>query len=59
VTAGPEPALDRLATSVVGRAAVQLGVATTAAERDDAFRLRYEVAVAEGWRSQAELPDGR
>lgn len=59
MTAGPVPALDRLAAGVVARAAVQLGVAATAAERDDAFRLRYEVVVAEGWRSPAELPDGR
>jgi hypothetical protein len=53
-------ALDRLAERLVGAAPVlRVAVATTAAEHDAAFRLRYEQVIRHGWAPHEELSDGR
>jgi len=56
---GGVPALDRLAGRLVdATSALRVAVATTPAERDAAFRLRYEQVVSQGWRSRNDLPAG-
>jgi N-acyl-L-homoserine lactone synthetase len=59
--AGPAgvTALDHLAERLVETAPnLCVVIATTGAERDAGFRLRYQQVVDQGWASREELPDG-
>jgi hypothetical protein len=59
--AGPAgvTALDHLAERLVETAPnLRVVIATTAAERDAGFRLRYQQVVDQRWASREELPDG-
>src|SRR5689334_7861676 len=59
--AGPAgvTALDHLAERLVESASnLRVVVATTAAERDAGFRLRYRQVVDQGWAPPDELPEG-
>ena len=52
-------ALDRLSERLlVAAPELRVAVAGTAAEREAAYRLRYEQVVAHGWADREQLPDG-
>lgn len=52
-------ALDRLSEHLLGAAtAVRVAVATTDAEREATYRLRYEQVVADGWARAEQLEPG-
>lgn len=52
-------ALDRLSEQLLGAASAwRVSVATTQAEREAAYRLRYEQIVAHGWAGSEQLPAG-
>jgi N-acyl-L-homoserine lactone synthetase len=51
-------AIDRLARQAISRVApIRLGVAQTEAERQAAYRLRYEAVISRGWMTPQEMPD--
>jgi hypothetical protein len=58
VTPRPGP-LDALATDILGRCGYRFTIATDAAARDLAYRLRYEAVIEQGWASEADLPARR
>jgi N-acyl-L-homoserine lactone synthetase len=50
---------DDLARGLVAAVApIRLEVATTQAERESVYRLRYQVVVSRGWARPEDLPDG-
>jgi N-acyl-L-homoserine lactone synthetase len=52
-------AMDSLAPRLVaGAAPLRIGVALSPANREEVYRLRYQVAVAKGWADPRDLPDG-
>jgi GNAT acetyltransferase-like protein len=52
-------ALDALSDRLLAAAAsLRIAVATTDAERQDAYRLRYAQVVGQGWVDAADLPGG-
>jgi hypothetical protein len=52
-------ALDRLSEQLLAAAPeLSVAVAGTEAEREAAYRLRYEQVVAHGWADRERLPDG-
>ena len=60
---GPDPRALTLADEIAARlvamaAPIDFRMAETPAELEAVFRLRYEVAIAEGWASAADFPDG-
>lgn len=53
------PLMDRVAEASVTLASpVRFALAQTDAERELAYRLRYEVVVARGWKRAEAMPDG-
>jgi N-acyl-L-homoserine lactone synthetase len=58
VTENPR-SLDPLVADIIRRCGYRFVVASSDAERDIAYRLRYEAVVANGWTLATELPDGR
>jgi acyl carrier protein len=56
----PLAAVDRLAAEAVYRASpLRLALASTPAEREAVYRLRYRHVIRAGWARPQELPDGR
>jgi hypothetical protein len=58
VSDGPV-SLDRLAADIVSRSGYRFAVATTDADRDVAYRLRYAAVIDQGWPHDAPIADGR
>jgi len=51
--------LDPLVDDILLRCGLRFRIATDAAEREHAYRLRYEAVIEQGWAGPADLPDGR
>src|SRR6187455_1905762 len=56
---GGSISLDHLAADIVNRSGLRFTLATDAATREIAYRLRYQALVDQRWQVGSDYPDGR